>query len=386
VIQNNNVQKNGVALIEPVGGHGGMNYYDFGLSAGLAKAGVPLCLYTCDETEVDGEVPFEVQLRFKRIYGSDPKPVRLARFVRGLFESLVNARSKGFRIVHFHFFGSSISELISVVCARLFGFTVVATVHDIESLASETSRWITPITYRLINRVIVHNEYCRRELEAFRHVQSNKVVVVPHGNYLCSSSKDVDRDEARRQLGLGVNDRVILFFGQIKESKGLSTLIQAIPLVRQEIPNLQLVVAGKVWKDDFSKYELLIEQLGIADSVIQNIHYIPDESVKVYFRAADLIVLPYRRIYQSGVLLMAMSYSVPALVSDIPAMLELVRDGETGFIFRAGDHLNLATRATSVLDSRESAQHVAKRALEYVTREHDWEKIGAETAAVYSSS
>jgi D-inositol-3-phosphate glycosyltransferase len=163
-------------------------------------------------------------------------------------------------------------------------------------------------------------------------------------------------------------------------------MVTALAKVKRFFPSIRLLVAGKVWRDDFSRYEELIRSHGLSESVIAKIRYIPDDEAPLYYRAADLAVLPYRKIYQSGVLLMAMSLSTPVLVSDLDGMLEIVEDGKTGWVFHAGSADSLADRIVEILSNPDKLARVGAAGFEKVRREHDWNKIGRMTLAAYTSS
>lgn len=93
-----------VAVIEPVGGHSGMDYYDFGLCSGLAENGVNVTLYTCDETTIPKNIDYRICRFYQNIYGKDKAWVRGLRFVRGSITSMLDAKRKGVQIIHLHFF------------------------------------------------------------------------------------------------------------------------------------------------------------------------------------------------------------------------------------------------------------------------------------------
>jgi glycosyltransferase involved in cell wall biosynthesis len=371
-----------VALIEPVGGHGGMNHYDFGLGAGLQAAGVDVVLYTCDETDPAGAT-IPIERTFRGIFGSAPRPVRALRFVAGLLRSLRHARRRGARIAHFHLFHANTMEWCAVELARLAGLRLVVTAHDVESFSGDTVPGLAARIYCGADRIIVHNAASRAALEAAVRMPPGHVTVIPHGNYAALAAGAPDRAEARRRLGLPETAPVLLFFGQIKAVKGLDLLLEALPSVVTDFPDLRVVIAGRVWKDDFARYDALVQAGGLQGHTVAHIRYIPDERAADYYRAADLVVLPYRRIYQSGVLLMSMSLGRAALVSDLPGMLALVRDGETGFVFRNGDVADLARSLRRILSDPARLERVAAAGAQLAATEHDWARIGLTTRAVY---
>ena len=124
--------------------------------------------------------------------------------------------------------------------------------------------------------------------------------------------------------------------------KGLDILLKAMAKVISTNPNVSLQIAGKVWHDDLLQYQQLIEELGLTEFVKTNFSFIPNEEVDGYFQRADIVVLPYRRIYQSGVLLLAMSYGRAVLASNLPPFAEVVEDGKTGYLFQSEDSDSLA--------------------------------------------
>jgi len=175
------------------------------------------------------------------------------------------------------------------------------------------------------------------------------------------------------------------FFGQIKDVKGLDVLIKAIPEVAQEVPEVTLIIAGRPWKNDFSFYERLIDNLGIRNRCVLHIRYIRNDELARYFSAAEVVVLPYRRIYQSAFILMAMSYGKAVVVSDLPAMTEMITDGQNGYVFAQGSEDALSKELMRVLQDDQERESVATRALAYIRQNNGWEQIGQKTAELYRS-
>lgn len=374
----------GVALIEPVGSHGGMDYYDCGLAAGLVRNGVRCVWYSCDKSRVRGEGDIELVRSFSRIWGKDSALLRAFRYVRGLIVSVADARRRELQIAHYHFFHVGPLELAGILMARMAGLRVVVTVHDVESFKRDgKSRAMSRFAYSFCARLIVHNAVSERELRALVGSTSDRIRVVPHGSYVGLVPAILDRAEARRRLGLDEDARVVLFFGQIKTVKGLDLLIRAFSRIHAGVAPCVLLIAGKIWKDDFSEYQRLIDQSVARESIVLHIRYIDDDEVPMFYGSADLVVMPYRKIYQSGVLLMAMTLGVPVVTSDLPGMTEIVRDGENGYLFRTEqvDHLSeVLEQALAAGDDRERMTANARRQME---TEYSWSSIGRRLKEVY---
>jgi glycosyltransferase involved in cell wall biosynthesis len=374
-----------VAVVEPVGGHGGMNVYDSGLCRGLLSAGTQVSLYTCDET-VDPEIQgLHFCTPYKKIFGRGNRWIRALRYLIGTLSMAWSAVKSGETIIHFHVYEGAAPELYNILLAKLFGRSVVLTVHDVESMAQPAAASHGRIRkiYRLADRFIVHNQISRRELIERLGVDGMKITVIPIGNYLEMTSNVPSSTEARRALGIGETKKVILFFGQIKEVKGLDLLIEALSKVAIEVPEALLVIAGRPWRTDFSRYAMLIDSMGVRDRCLVHLEYVPDDRVSQYYAAADVVVLPYRRIYQSGVILLAMGYGKAVIASDLPGMSEIIVDGNNGYLFSEGSKDALSKTLVSVLQSDREREEVGKRALKYVQQNHDWNQIGAKTNQLY---
>lgn len=372
-----------VSIIEPVGGHGGMNYYDFGLADGLAEAGADVALYTCDKTRVPAHARFVCKRPFRGIYGNANKYVRGVRYLGGLLGALFDSVLRGAAVCHFHFFHFTGIEYLSVLLARLVGLSVVVTVHDVESFSGDSTSEQAARTLGLASRIIVHNNVSAAEVISKVGVSPEKMAIIPHGNYLPYVDDSVTRKDARSKLSIDADRKIVLFFGQIKEVKGLDLLLGSLRSVVDHDQSVQLVIAGKVWKDDFSKYADIIASSRLDNNVRLDVRYIPDSEAPLYYKAADVVVLPYRRIYQSGVLLMAMSYGRAVVVSDLPGMTEVVTSGKTGFVFRSGDEKSLADTLISALADDRARDNVAEKGLQLMRDRYDWACIGARTLSVY---
>ena len=137
----------------------------------------------------------------------------------------------------------------------------------------------------------------------------------------------VPRSQAREQLDIAEDLPVLLFFGIVREYKGLADLLKALPIVKARVGPVLLIVAGEFW-DDKQKYLDLIRQGGIEDSLLVDDRYIPDEEAAVYFSAADLLVAPYRSATGSAVLPTARAFRLPIVTTELPGTTPAV-DGRS---------------------------------------------------------
>lgn len=163
-----------------------------------------------------------------------------------------------------------------------------------------------------------------------------KSVTIPHPLYSNFGEK-TDTLQARRQLGMQGSDqevlsrKVLLFFGLIRDYKGLDLLLEAMPLLDR---SYTLVVAGECY-GSFEKYRQIIESERFAtvkDNLILVDRYIPDGEVKVYFSAADVSVLPYRSATQSGISSISWNFDVPLITTPVGGLVESVGQAKTGLL------------------------------------------------------
>jgi glycosyltransferase involved in cell wall biosynthesis len=122
----------------------------------------------------------------------------------------------------------------------------------------------------------------------------------------------------------------MLFFGLVRAYKGLDLLLDAFARVKNELPNLQLIIAGEFYEHE-DKYRAQIEANGLNERVVLRNEFIPDDDLRKYFGAADLIVQPYKSATQSGVTQVAFHFEKPMLVTNVGGLAEIVHDHQMGY-------------------------------------------------------
>ena len=158
---------------------------------------------------------------------------------------------------------------------------------------------------------------------------SAPVLYTPHPLY-DNFGKAVSRKDALKQLGLDPEYRYLLFFGFIREYKGLDWLLTAFADERLRKFRLKLLVAGEFYTSS-EKYDAIIRENNLEDLVVLHTEFISDALVPLYFSAADLIVQPYKSATQSGVTQIAYHFEKPMLVTDVGGLGETVPNGKVGY-------------------------------------------------------
>ena len=136
--------------------------------------------------------------------------------------------------------------------------------------------------------------------------------------------------EAAEALDLPADKNYMLFFGLVRAYKGLDLLLEAFGKIKDELPELRLIIAGEFYEDE-EKYRSQIAQLGLTDRVIVRNEFIPDGDLRKYFGVADLIVQPYKTATQSGVTQVAFHFEKPMLVTNVGGLGEIVHDHKMGY-------------------------------------------------------
>ena len=154
--------------------------------------------------------------------------------------------------------------------------------------------------------------------------------LTPHPLYDNFGDK-VSRDEAIRHLGLDPDIRYVLFFGLIRDYKGLDLLLRAFADQRLRGKKTKLIVAGEFYSNA-EVYEQLERELGVAEHIIWYKEFIPADQVRYFFAVADLVAQPYKTATQSGITQIAYHFERPMLVTDVGGLAEIVPHGKVGYV------------------------------------------------------
>lgn len=375
--------------------------YAYGLTRSLVDCGVRVDVIGSDD--LDGpEMHGHPSIRFLNLRGSQrtdasalAKAKRLSRYYARL---LVHARRAEPRV--FHVLWNNRIEwfdrTLLMAWYRLCGRRVLLTAHNVNAARrdgrdSALNRATLRLQYRLCDHLFVHTARMRQELCADFGVLPARVSVIPFGLNDTSPRTALTRAEARRRLALDVDCRTALFFGQIAPYKGLEYLLGAVPAVARRFPDFRLLVAGKV-KRGAEDYWARIETLLAAPAVNSRVQafpgHVPDADVEVYFKAADVLVLPYTAIFQSGVPFLAYSFGVPVVATDVGALAEDVIEGRSGHVCRPRDADDLARALCTYFDGDlyRKRDEMRERIAAWARTRYSWSTVARTTVAAYAAA
>ena len=358
--------------------HGFEANYTLGFVKGLKANEVDFCVLSCDATDARLKAGGVESLNLRGSLDENrtmlAKWLNLARYYARVIFFLL--RRPG-RTVHFT--GIFRNELILFegillnLCLRLFSRRYIYTAHNVLPHSREGSgffraayRWV----YRIPHVILVTTEKARNQLINDFGVNPGKIHILSIGLNEEMPMTDLARSEARRRLGLDQADNIILFFGKMDEYKGLDILLQAFADL--DVPRARLLIAGAFRSETYrAKILSMIKSSPVRDAIILKEANIPNEEVEVFFKSADVCCLPYRNIYQSGVIFVAMRFGAPIVATDVGSMREFV-DENIGVISPTTDATGIAAALRRFFSARGNfrTENITRIAAKY-----RWENI-----------
>lgn len=377
---------------------GGDRPYALGLALGLANGGVSLDFIGSDFLE-SPDLSAHPRVRVLNLRGEmDPdvstarKLIRVGKYYLRLLAYAVRAEPKIFHILWNNRF-EAFDRTLLLMYYRLCGRRAVMTVHNVnirkrDGNDSFLNRLTLAAQYRLCRHLFVHTEQMKRQLMEEFGIESKKVSVIPFGMNSTVPETSLSCLQARERLGLPSDAQVLLFFGNIAPYKGLTYLIEAIGRLKERLPKLRLIIAGRP-KGEIAHWETVdarVVSLGLQDRVIRRIEYVPDADTEIYFKAADALALPYTHVFQSGVLFLGYNFGLPVIASDVASMKEDVIEGVTGFMCRPKDPIDLAAKIADFFTSELYSELPVRRAQirHFAAERYSWSRVVAVTRSVYA--
>jgi glycosyltransferase involved in cell wall biosynthesis len=372
-------------------------WYDAALAGALAAAGANVRFLTCpfrlDESLEDPPGVTVEHHYFRRVGDlAQAKNGLVRRVARAISYPLDHralvSRAKRDRpdVVHLQWSRLPRFDLGFIKRLQGLGTRVVHTVHDVEPLyRGSGGRSALERVYAACDGLVVHTRANQRELaERYPAIRPERVHVIPHGPLQAETTPPgATRESARAELGLNPTAPVALFFGVIKPYKGLDLLVKAFEKVVETIPEASLLIAGKTDTPADRPDLSLLEK--VPGRVSARFDFVPNRDVWKYYLAADLAVLPYRCITQSGVLLSTLAFGRPALVTRVGGLPELIEPDRTGWIVPPEDPGALTAALTEALRDRDRLTRMGSAARAAVEGEYSWANIAEKTLAMYRS-
>jgi D-inositol-3-phosphate glycosyltransferase len=372
---------------------GGIAHYSYALADALQASGVTSTVLMYDEPQYDLVGFPHAHRAITRLRLGTSTATRLTSSVANVGTLLGAAR--GSDIVHYQWPLGPRHDPVHWRMLRALGKKIIYTAHDVlphepNVMSLSHCRWL----YNHADALIVHGDNLKQLMVERFAVGPEKVHVVPHGNYnfVADTPSRWDRASSRASFGWDEKDRVVLFFGLIRPYKGLDDLIEACRIVdRRGLPDgrrLGLIIAGRAVANHWEEggYQEQINKAGLEGRVRLNLEHIPMLDVARFFRASDVVAVPYKRGSQSGVLQLAFSFTRPAIATQVGSLEEAAQGGRTARVVPPENPEALAVALWDLLASPDEASKLAQSGRSYAEIELGWDDIVKKTVKVYQAA
>lgn len=378
---------------------GGDKPYALGMAAALTEAAIHVDFVGSDDLDVP-ELLGNPRVNFLNLRGDQrsgasalAKVVRVLKYYPKLITYAARAKPKLFHILWNNKF-ELFDRTLLMLYYKMLNKRVVFTAHNVNAgKRDQNDSWLNRFSlksqYSLSDHIFVHTNKMKNEVVSEFRIPESKVSVIPFGLNNTVPNTSLSRAEAKRRLGIAESDKPVLFFGNIAPYKGLEYLIAAFRELLETDRTYRLIVVGKpkglesYWRET----QRLLTNSNIADRVVAKIEYVPDEEAELYFKAADVLILPYTHVFQSGVLFLGYSFGLPALAADVGSLKEEIIEGETGFVFKPRDSSDLARKIRNYFNS-ELFRNLENRRVEikaYANEQYSWARVSDIITNVYST-
>jgi len=273
------------------------------------------------------------------------------------------------------FFAPSLGKISSIV--KKNGIKVIGLLHNV--IAHEKKFYDKAFTKYFFNKCdgfVILNTNSEKALKGI--IPNAKCNIQPHPLYDHYGTK-MDWREARIKLGIIKDKKVVLYFGFIRNYKGLDLLIKAFGVLDD---TYELLIAGEAY-GDFSGYEKLIEQAGIGKRVKLHIRYIEEKEIPVFFSAADVCVLPYRTATQSGIIGMAYHFNLPVIATNVGGLAEMIEDEKTGLIIDSPSSIMMSAKIREFFDTKVYRNYSEN--IERYKQKHSWDGFADEIISLFKT-
>lgn len=278
----------------------------------------------------------------------------------------------------------SVCFICQLLLLRLMGVKMVWTVHNItghkrksESIELFFSKYLA----KICDRLIVHCSSAKQEVIGKYYTSESSIVVIQHGNYIGQYENTIKRSDARNKLCIKDEDIVFLYFGQIRQYKGISELLNAFKMLDSDtIDNIKLLIVGKSYDEKIT--EQILNSHNDNKKIIPIIQFVHDKDIQLYMNAADIIVLPYKDILTSGTTILAMSFGKPIIAPMTGCIIDIL-DDKGGFLYSTNIESGLYEAMKCALSTdKTTLQNMGTYNLRLV-EQFSWKEIGKRTYNIY---
>ena len=275
----------------------------------------------------------------------------------------------------------SLLFIIQLFIIKILGVKLVWTVHNLknhENKHEELELFFSRIIARHADAIITFCEAAKLDIQkVFKVKKSDKIYVIQHGSYRNAYKNTVSREEARSRLHLSSTDLTFLYLGMIRPYKGVLELIETFQKLDKN--HSKLIIAGKLQSQQL--VNLLEKKAGGNSSIRLILKFIPDDEIQIYMNAADIVVLPYRDVLNSGTVILGMSFGKAIIAPRIGCIPDTL-DDIGSFLYTPDDQHGLLNVMKQAMLAKSKLRKMGDHNLE-LDKKLDWQNIAALTYNVY---
>ncbi len=373
--------------------------YAFGLAMALVSRGVLLDLIGSDE-EDSPELHRTPKLSFLNLRGRHRQEASYKEKLSGLLlyytRLMYYAARTEPKIFHilwnnkFEYFDRTLMMLYYKALRK----KIALTAHNVNQRRRDLNdsllnRLTLRIQYGLADHIFVHTQKMKSELHQDFGVPDQAITVLRHPINNAFPDTSLSPSEAKNRLAIRDDERAILFFGRIRPYKGLEDLLEAFGRLVDGGENYRLIIAGEPKKGNenyLKEIEQKVDRGFKQGKITLKIQFIPDEEIELYLKAADVLVLPYKEIFQSGVLFLAYSFGLPVIATDVGSFREEIIEGRTGFVCQPGDPVNMAGTIEKYFasDLYRDLKRRRQEIRDYACSQYSWDAVSELTCKAYT--
>lgn len=317
--------------------------------------------------------------------GNVPKGIKIHTLINSInpfnwlkVAGFIKKEKPDFVVVRFWipFMGPALGTICKNI--RKKGIKVIAITDNViphEKRAGDTG--FTKYFIKSCNGFVTMSKAVLKDLEKFTTSVHKKFLLHP---LYTSFGEKLDKSEARKKLNLNPEEKTVLFFGLIREYKGLDLLLEAMADARIKEMKVKLLVAGEFYEDK-KMYTDIIERNNLQNNVVLCDAFIPNEEVKNYFSATDLLALPYRSATQSGVTQVAFHFEKPVIVTNVGGLSEIIPHNKCGYVVESNPTAIADAMVDYFSNKREAAM---SEAMKEEKKKYDWSIFSNEIVNLYA--
>lgn len=265
---------------------------------------------------------------------------------------------------------------------KISGIRIVWTVHNLRNHKNQhivIDKVCSKVIAALSDAIIAHCRFAKKAvIKEFSVSNSEKIHIIPHGHFADFYQNGISCENARKKTGIDKDQTVFLFFGAIEPYKGILDLLEAFKSRKQNDETLLMV--GKASDNKFA--ETIMTSIADSTNIVFIPEFVSDNEIQIYMNACDVVVFPFKDIFTSGSVIMAMSFGKPCIVPALGCIPELLNDSG-GFLYNPGDREGLRQAMNQAKAKKPLLKTMGAYNKKSVLR-LSWEEISKKTMKAYS--